>query len=101
MVPGSEIQAYTKRTTAKYGLDKFVSLNSTVLETIWSDDLGKWEIVVEKYGSRVRDEADVLINCTGWLNMWKWPRVDGLHDFKGKLVHTARWCDEANEAARE
>lgn len=22
---------------------------------------------------------------------WKWPDVEGLHDFKGDLVHTASW----------
>lgn len=22
---------------------------------------------------------------------WKWPDVDGLHDFQGTLIHTASW----------
>jgi cation diffusion facilitator CzcD-associated flavoprotein CzcO len=22
---------------------------------------------------------------------WKWPAIPGLHDFKGKLVHSANW----------
>lgn len=22
---------------------------------------------------------------------WKWPDIKGLHDFKGKLLHSARW----------
>lgn len=22
---------------------------------------------------------------------WKWPEIRGLHDFKGKLLHSARW----------
>ncbi|MAD84311.1 MAG: hypothetical protein CL912_15210 [Deltaproteobacteria bacterium] len=25
---------------------------------------------------------------------WKWPNIEGLHDFKGKLVHSARWDQE-------
>jgi thioredoxin reductase len=25
---------------------------------------------------------------------WKWPSVDGLHDFKGKLMHSAAWDDK-------
>ena len=25
-----------------------------------------------------------------WSN-WKWPDIEGLHDFKGTLLHTAKW----------
>lgn len=25
------------------------------------------------------------------ISNWKWPDVEGLHDFKGDLVHTASW----------
>lgn len=28
------------------------------------------------------------------LSNWKWPNIEGLHNFKGKLIHSARW-DEA------
>lgn len=37
------------------------------------------------------DQCDVLISATGFLNEWKWPNIPGLHDFKGKLMHSARW----------
>jgi len=42
-------------------------------------------------GSRTRDSCDVLISGTGALNDWKWPKIPGLHDFKGKLMHSAKW----------
>lgn len=25
---------------------------------------------------------------------WQWPKIPGLHDFKGHLVHTAKWDTE-------
>ena len=28
------------------------------------------------------------------MNDWKWPSIPGLHTFKGKLLHSAKW-DEA------
>lgn len=37
------------------------------------------------------DSCNVLISCTGALNDWKWPNIPGLHDFKGKLMHSANW----------
>lgn len=37
----------------------------------------------------VVDTGDVLISAVGILNQWKWPNIPGLHDFKGRLVHSA------------
>lgn len=37
------------------------------------------------------DVADVLVKATGTLNKWKWPDIPGLNDFKGTLLHPARW----------
>ena len=42
-------------------------------------------------GTIYKDQADILISATGSLNNWKWPDIPGLHDFKGKLMHSARW----------
>lgn len=39
----------------------------------------------------IHDTADVLVKATGTLNRWKWPEIPGLHDFKGTLLHSARW----------
>lgn len=27
----------------------------------------------------------------GILNNWKWPDIEGLHDFKGPILHSACW----------
>lgn len=42
------------------------------------------------------EEADVVIQATGSLNAWKWPAVNGLHDFKGTLMHSAQWDPSIN-----
>lgn len=39
------------------------------------------------------DEADIVINGTGILNNWKWPLIQGLHNFSGPLIHSANWDD--------
>lgn len=46
------------------------------------------------------DEADVLISATGALNNWKWPGIPGLHDFKGKLMHSAKWDESYDYSVR-
>jgi len=37
------------------------------------------------------DWCHVWINGTGILNNWKWPDIEGLHDFKGPKMHSASW----------
>jgi cation diffusion facilitator CzcD-associated flavoprotein CzcO len=31
------------------------------------------------------------VNGSGILNNWKWPDIEGLHDFKGPVLHSACW----------
>ena len=38
-----------------------------------------------------QDWAHIFVNGTGILNTWKWPEIEGLHDFKGPLIHSAKW----------
>jgi cation diffusion facilitator CzcD-associated flavoprotein CzcO len=66
-------------------------LNTSILEAIWDEDSAKWKIKLEHDGKVRDEEADFIINGGGFLNKWKWPDVKGLNDYKGKLVHTAKW----------
>lgn len=38
-----------------------------------------------------QDTADVVISARGGLNQVAWPKIDGIEDFKGKLVHSGAW----------
>lgn len=38
-------------------------------------------------------ECDVLILGVGTLNDWKYPDIDGISNYKGRLMHTATWDD--------
>lgn len=64
---GPEIHAYIKRTVGKYDLQKHVELKSKVLESIWDDEAGKWKIKVDVNGAVKEDDADILVNGTGFL----------------------------------
>jgi cation diffusion facilitator CzcD-associated flavoprotein CzcO len=61
------------------------------VETIWNSEAGKWDIKVERNGQIIADQADVLINGAGILNKWRWPAINGLESFKGKMLHSAAW----------
>lgn len=62
-----EIQAYIKRTAQKWDLYKHVQLKTTIHETIWDEESGRWKILLEQDGQMKRDEADFIINGSGFL----------------------------------
>ena len=35
--------------------------------------------------------SDFLVSAVGQLNVPKWPDVEGIDDFSGKKMHSARW----------
>lgn len=40
------------------------------------------------------DEADVVLGARGGQTRNKWPDLEGLWDFKGKVVHSAGWDEK-------
>ncbi len=42
-------------------------------------------------GTRSSDTCEVLVNGSGVLNSWKYPKIPGISDFAGKLMHSATW----------
>ncbi|KAJ5162533.1 hypothetical protein N7492_007925 [Penicillium capsulatum] len=91
--PGAEIRQYIHRTARKWNLDDHVQLNTRVVEAVWDEPSGKWKLKIEQNGTIQDDEAEIFINASGFANDWSWPDIQGLSDFKGKLVHTAGWDD--------
>lgn len=47
-------------------------------------------LVDEEYED-FEDTADVLFLGTGALSRWSWPDIEGLNNFKGRLLHSAQW----------
>ncbi|KAH6699806.1 cyclohexanone monooxygenase [Leptodontidium sp. MPI-SDFR-AT-0119] len=87
-----EIQSYFVRFYEKYKLQQFVRLQTTVISATWDDDRGQYSVELEKSdGTKFTDWCHVLINGSGVVNKWKWPAIDGLSEFEGKLAHSAHW----------
>ncbi|KAK3633622.1 hypothetical protein LTR56_015688 [Elasticomyces elasticus] len=88
---GAEILAYWNRVAQKYDVRKHMKLSHRVTEAKWNASDAKWAVTVEDLltGNRTSDNADVLITAIGVLNLWEWPKIPGLLDFEGKLMHSA------------
>jgi cation diffusion facilitator CzcD-associated flavoprotein CzcO len=90
---GDEIQRYFENFADRFGLRKYMKLNMKVVECRWIEERSIWEITVEDQVTKEtwKDWAHCVVNGTGILNNWKWPEIEGLHDFKGPLMHSASW----------
>ncbi|KAF8583198.1 FAD/NAD(P)-binding domain-containing protein [Ramaria rubella] len=88
---GPEILAYLERVAEKYKLMQYMKFNHTLTTSIWDEKAGKWNLTLSTPQGIVHDSADIVLNCTGLLSQWDWPKIDGLFDFKGDLFHSANW----------
>ncbi|KIW87177.1 uncharacterized protein Z519_12288 [Cladophialophora bantiana CBS 173.52] len=90
---GEEILEYFRNVVDKFNLRKYIQLNHEVIKAEWDETRGVWDVTVkEKFtGNTFIDSAEIFINNGGLLNNWRWPQIEGLHEFKGQLTHTAHY----------
>ena len=87
-----EIQLYFTRFAKQFDLEKYGVYDTEVLSAQWDSTTAKWRIALRgPAGTVFTDTCDVLVNGSGIFNKWKWPAIDGLHDFRGVLAHSADW----------
>ncbi|CAI7582011.1 unnamed protein product [Penicillium bialowiezense] len=106
-----EIHRYWKGIAEKYGCMSSIKFRRQASEAVWNEESSKWHLKVLVWlsilcepvltfvlqiqdldtSSTITDDCDVLIQATGTLNNWKWPKIPGLQDFQGKLMHSASW----------
>ncbi|KAF9894349.1 hypothetical protein FE257_007852 [Aspergillus nanangensis] len=88
-----EIWQYFKDIVDRFGLARHFKLSHEVIGAYWKEDTGVWEVQVKDLnnGKVFVDKAEILINGSGVLNHWEWPRIEGLLDFKGVKCHTANY----------
>ena len=84
---GSEVKGYIDDYAVKYGLWPHVQLNSEVMSRTWDEDDHVWRL-------QVGDEeltARYVVSAIGPFVEPKPPEFEGLDDFTGKVIHSARW----------
>ncbi|KLO07105.1 FAD/NAD-binding domain-containing protein [Schizopora paradoxa] len=96
---GSEILEYLNGIVHKYKVMRHVKLHHEILHARYDEGEGKWHLKIRRPASagtteefeEFEDTADVVISAAGALSRWVWPDIDGIHTFKGKIMHSAAW----------
>lgn len=70
-----------------------MKLSHRVVQASWDDETKKWNLELENLetGESFKDSTDVFIQGIGALNEWRWPEIPGIRDYKGTLLHSAKW----------
>lgn len=91
--PADEIKEYLEYCVKKDNLGKYIQLSHRVIGATWNEKDSIWKVEIEDTvnQSTFTDWCHFLLNGGGILNHWAWPSIPGLHDFQGKLVHSANW----------
>ena len=91
--PQEEIRQYLDHCVEKYQLRKYIRLKHRVTGAVWDEGAKSWQVQIEDVENQLilEDRCDFLINAGGILNNWKWPNIQGLQNFQGRLIHSADW----------
>ncbi|MDP6868166.1 MAG: NAD(P)/FAD-dependent oxidoreductase [Acidimicrobiales bacterium] len=83
---GSEIQSYLEGVARRHDVERSITYGEEVVHAEHDGD--RWHLLTT---SGLTDVADVVIAATGVFHHPFVPGLEGLEDFAGDLVHTARW----------
>ncbi|KAF3482788.1 putative Flavin-binding monooxygenase [Arthroderma uncinatum] len=93
-----EILNYLNDVGDKYGLHRYIRFSSMVEESRWDEVEKKWKTAVHvegakdsEFAERYTISSDFLLSAVGQLNYPHYPSIPGIDDFKGKIMHSARW----------
>jgi cation diffusion facilitator CzcD-associated flavoprotein CzcO len=85
---GREIQGYCQRIAKQFDFYRRALFHTLVTAMRWDQTIRRWRIGTNR-GDEIR--ARFVIMANGLLNTPKLPGIPGIHDFKGRMFHSARW----------
>jgi cation diffusion facilitator CzcD-associated flavoprotein CzcO len=94
----AEILSYIRSVAKKFDLERHVRLNTGWEGATWQEDSKRWLVRLRdvKTGEKFEQECSVLLSCVGGLVNPQPCALNGVEDFKGRILHTAKW-DEGVE----
>jgi len=95
--PGRELKAYAEHCVDKYRLRSRIRFNTTLRSAVYDETAGLWRLDLSS-GEQLT--ARNLVNACGLMTTPNVPEFDGLEDFAGPAVHTARWDHSVDLAGK-
>jgi len=71
-----------------HGLRSHIRFNTTVTRVVWDEASHSHEVTL---GNGETEKFDVVVSAVGLFNVPRYPDWPGLDQFRGPVIHTARW----------
>ena len=95
--PGNELKTYAEHCLDKYDVRRRTRLRTKVVAATFDDEAHLWRLDTADGGSVT---ARYVVGATGVLTQPKLPDIDGVADFAGTVMHTARWDHDVDLRGR-
>ena len=87
-----EVEGYIQRVASEFDVKRHIRFGTEVACARYQTADANWRIDVRKPDGGVESlTADVLISAVGMVNRPSIPKIPGLEEFPGPVMHTAAW----------
>ena len=95
---GPELKQYAEHVAETYDLRRHMEFGVRVEGARWDEDEQHWIVSVSTGSTRAKETrtASYLMTATGFLSQPRLPDIEGVRDFAGTVIHTAKWDDSAD-----
>ena len=95
---GPELKRYAEHVADTYDLRRHMRFGVRVEGARWDEDEQHWVVTTAPVsgGASNTRTATYLMTATGFLSQPRLPDIEGVHDFAGTVIHTAKWDDTAD-----
>ncbi|WP_241383879.1 flavin-containing monooxygenase [Rhodococcus sp. CH91] len=97
----SDVRAYIDHVARKYGVYEHIRFGCDVTEARFDEATQRWTLTVHSEGSDTAVEANVVVAASGVFATPRELSVEGVSDFVGQVVHTARWSEDVEYAGKK
>jgi 4-hydroxyacetophenone monooxygenase len=91
---GEEVREYLNHVSRKYGVYENTRFGHALTEARFDEARGKWLLDLDTPDGPQRMEASVLVTAMGLFANPKIVDFPGRDDFRGEIVHPARWPED-------
>lgn len=86
-----EIQRYLTEVARKYDLERNIHFDTSVEGSKFDIETGIWTTTANGGNGIQTYRSRFVVTAVGQLNLPKYPKISGLNQFTGKVMHSARW----------
>jgi 4-hydroxyacetophenone monooxygenase len=91
---GAEVREYLDYISKKYGVFEHTRFNRNLKKATYDESRDRWVLELDTPDGLEIVEANALVNAVGTFANPKLPKFEGQDEFRGVVVHPARWPED-------